>query len=50
MKGQVEHQVGFARDNIFKPRLRFKTPRTLFADILRRIDRLRPQPPPLLAA
>ena len=24
-KGQVENQVGFARDNIFKPRLRFKT-------------------------
>ena len=24
-KGQVENQVGFARDNIFKPRLRFQT-------------------------
>jgi transposase len=24
-KGQVENQVGYARDNIFKPRLRFKT-------------------------
>ena len=24
-KGQVENQVGYARDNIFKPRLRFAT-------------------------
>ena len=24
-KGQVENQIGFARDNIFKPRLRFQT-------------------------
>ena len=24
-KGQVENQVGYARDNIFKPRLRFTT-------------------------
>ena len=24
-KGQVENQVGYARDNIFKPRLRFRT-------------------------
>lgn len=24
-KGQVEHQVGYARDTIFKPRLRFRT-------------------------
>ena len=24
-KGQVENQLGYARDNIFKPRLRFAT-------------------------